>query len=642
MGREPEVAALHQLLARHRLVTVAGAAGVGKSALARVGAEAMPGAAAPWRRMIRLRWDGDGPAEAGSLTQAALRALGEAQIETVSVAAATAGGTGKRRNRTTPTPTPTLLVLDGIDAVHGECAALVRQLLTTVPALRLLVTSRRPLGLGDERVLEAGPLAVGSPDGRPGDGPAVGLFLRRAQALTGRAFTADADLRAITAICAVLDGNPRAIELAARHTTRHPPGVLAELLTHSQCWLDTPDPEGAGNRSPRASIGAGYALCERAERTVWARTSMFAGAFAEDAAVFLCAGGGVEPERVPGSLARLSALGVLEPVEPPDGLRGPRYRMNLAAREFGAERLRAAGEFAVAAERRMVHCRNVATVADSFWNSGDQTGAARLALGGEADVKAMIRYAVAQPAHAEAALETVVHLWFWWAVYGRAEEGRAYALRLLPLCEAEGPLTVRAQVLAAWLCAPDDPRTARTLLGRAWPAAVRAGDDALIGRISHVQGVLALRAGDARTAAEHFRSAAHLVPPYAPGGPSGALSRASVAFALAGLDPRAARRSARRALATPGIRDDAWTSLVARYAGALVDHRLGRTARAWRRGHRALEGLDAGLPEPHGSVPLRRLLTQIERRRPGGTPTPMPPPRTADGAAATSAGRRER
>ncbi|MFE2041231.1 ATP-binding protein [Streptomyces sp. NPDC059477] len=540
MGREPEVAALHQLLARHRLVTVAGAAGVGKSALARVGAEAMPEAAAPWQRMIRLRWDGDAPAEAGSLTHAAQRALAEAHTQTRTQTQAPAhtqdpaqtdanadtdtdtddSGAGKPRNRTTPT----LLILDGIDAVHGECAGLVRRLLTTLPALRVLVTSRRPLGLGDEWVLEAGPLAVGSPDGRPdgrpGDGPAVGLFLRRAQALTGRAFTADADLRAITAICTVLDGNPRAIELAAHHTTRHPPGALAELLARSQCGLDAPDPERAGNRSPRASIGAGYALCERAERTVWARASMFAGAFAEDAAVFLCGGGGIEPARVPGSLARLSALGVLEPVEPPDGVRGARYRMNLAAREFGAERLRAAGEFAVAAERRMVHCRNVATVADSFWNSGDQTGAARLALDGEADVKAMIRHAVAQPAHAEAALETVVHLWFWWAVYGRAEEGRAYALRLLPLCEAEGPMTVRAQVLAAWLCAPDDPRTARTLLGQAWPAAVRAGDDALIGRISHVQGVLALRAGDARTAAEHFRSAAHLVPPYAPGSPN--------------------------------------------------------------------------------------------------------------------------
>ncbi|MET8831353.1 hypothetical protein ABZX40_39395 [Streptomyces sp. NPDC004610] len=124
-------------------------------------------------------------------------------------------------------------------------------------------------------------------------------------------------------------------------------------------------------------------------------------------------------------------------------------------------------------------------------------------------------------------------------------------------------------------------------LGRACPTptAVESGDDTPIGRIAQVQGVLTPRAGDARGAAEHFGAVADLVPPYTPGGPSGALSRAAVASSLAGADPRAALRDARRALATPGVRDDAWASLVvARYARALVDHRPARTARAPRPG----------------------------------------------------------
>ncbi|MEV7289622.1 hypothetical protein AB0O01_34585 [Streptomyces sp. NPDC093252] len=669
VGREREVAELHRLLARHRLVTVAGAAGIGKSALAAVGAGSMP--EAPWRRTVLLEWgrsgtdpdlpdgssgrddsgdaspsrDGGSPdavPSSGDLTRETLRRLGMGE-----------NGDGEldrdgdltpdrpqpltrsapahiRLPIPLPISSPTLLILDGVDPVHGECVGLVQRLLMTVPSLRILVTSRRPLGLGDEAVLRPGPLAVDSPDSLPGGGPAVALFVRHARTRTPHALATDAELRTVAAICAVLDGNPLAVELAAHQLTRHPLGTLAELLVRGQCWLDGPDPGRPGKRSLRASIGAGYALCTPEERMVWARASVFAGAFAENTAVFLCAGSRVEPVRVPGCLARLSALGVLEPVEPPGGVRGPRYRMNRAAREFGTERLRAEGEFAVVAERRTAHCRRVAAVAESLWNSGDQTGAARVVLDEEADVRAAIRHAFSRSAHAEAALETVVHLWFWWMVYGRAGEGRAYVLRLLPLCDAAGPQVPRAQVLAAWLCAPDDPRTARMLLGRAWPTAVESGDDALIGRISHVQGVLALRAGDTRGAAEHFGAAADLVPPYAPGGPSGALSRAAVAFTLADADPRAALRAARRALATPGVRDDAWASLVARYARALVDHRLGRTARAWRRAHRALAGLDAGLPEPYGSVALRRLLVQVERGRPGAAWT-----------AAISAGRRK-
>ncbi|MYS13438.1 hypothetical protein GTW73_05695, partial [Streptomyces sp. SID4982] len=76
----------------------------------------------------------------------------------------------------------------------------------------------------------------------------------------------------------------------------------------------------------------------------------------------------------------------------------------------------------------------------------------------------------------------------------------------------------RARWLAAWLHAPGDPATARALLGQVWPAAVLAGDDALIGRVAHVQGVLAWERGDARTAADCFRQAADTVPAHAPGG----------------------------------------------------------------------------------------------------------------------------
>ena len=82
------------------------------------------------------------------------------------------------------------------------------------------------------------------------------------------------------------------------------------------------------------------------------RASAFAGPFNESTAVFLCAGGGMEPHQVPSLLAQLAAFNVLEPVRNPGGLRRPRYRMTRAARDFGAERLREAAECEVTLERR--------------------------------------------------------------------------------------------------------------------------------------------------------------------------------------------------------------------------------------------------------------------------------------------------
>ncbi|MCZ0978316.1 hypothetical protein O1L60_01015 [Streptomyces diastatochromogenes] len=77
--------------------------------------------------------------------------------------------------------------------------------------------------------------------------------------------------------------------------------------------------------------------------------------------------------------------------------------------------------------------------------------------------------------HAETALETVLHLWFWWAVHDHAREGGDHLRALLPRLPADSPLVAHGRWLAAWLCAARDPGTAHHLLSLAWPAAVLAG-----------------------------------------------------------------------------------------------------------------------------------------------------------------------
>lgn len=522
---------------------------------------------------------------------------------------------------------PLLLLLDDVDPAHGECTRLVQHLLMAAPTLRVLVTSRRALGLGDEHVLRLGPLRTESRAGALS--PAVRLFLDRARRATPEFDPTDADLAAVAAICRHLEGNPLAIELAAAQAARHPLRRLAALTSRRQGWLADAHAALRRHRSVRAAVGADYVLCDRDLRRVWDRAGVFAGSFAESTAVFLCAGGGVEPDRVPSCLARLAAAGILTPVTDPGGVVPVRYRMTRAAREFGAERLREAGEYPVAAERRMSHCRRVAAVAADLWHHGSQSQAVRLVQDEHADLTAAVRHALTEPGHAQAALETVTDLWFWWAVHDRAAEGGDHLLRLLPLCDDGGPLPARALWLAAWLRADTHPQQAGELLGRAWPAAVRAGDDATVGRIAHVQGLLAVRRHDPRAAAEHFAEAAQSIPPGAPGGPAPSVALSALALAQTAFAPAAARRSARRALSRPETRDDPWACLVARWARAVVDHHQGRTARAWHRGRRALADLD-GQPSPLGAAALRRLIGEIEAGRPAG-PRPFVPRPAGEG-----------
>ncbi|WP_156722334.1 ATP-binding protein [Streptomyces apocyni] len=632
LGRERESGSLERLLVEHRAVTVVGGAGVGKSRLAADTLAAMTGG--PWQRVVRVRWDGHGRATPGVLASEVCQAL-----------------TGRRPRREAdvgglagqlPGPCPrVLLFLDDVDPVHAECTGVVQRLLMAVPTLRVLVTSRRALGLGDERVLRLAPLSTevapgetagdertGSgpagdertgngpagdePAGARGRAPAVELFLARARAVVRDFRADDAALRDVAAICRAVEGVPLAIELAARQVTQYPVGQLAELVERRQCWLSNPHAAIRRHRSLRDAVGASYVLGERAVRAVWGRASVFAGDFEESTAVFVCAGGGVEPHQVPGCLAQLAAMAVLEPVCDPGGLRRPRYRMTRAARDFGAERLAEAGEFAVAAERRTLHCQRVAAVAESLWSAGCQSQAVRLVQAEQDDLRTLVHEAPTRADDAAAALEAVLNLWFWWAVHDTAEEGRGLLLRLLPRCPPDSPLVARGLWLAAWLTAVSDPREARDLLGRAWPAAVLAGDDATVGRIAHVQGVLALHRGDERAAAAHFQEAARTIPATAPGGPAPAVSLAALALAQSGFAPGAAWASARRALAQPGIEGDAWACVVARYARAYVDHQQGRSGRAWHRARRVLAALDESLPAPCGVVALRQLIADIE------------------------------
>ncbi|MFI2617086.1 ATP-binding protein [Streptomyces sp. NPDC018584] len=430
----------------------------------------------------------------------------------------------------------------------------------------------------------------------------MALFLERVRAARrGRARAGDeaglegtggdpSDVRVAREICRRLEGVPLAIELAAAQAADHSLAQLARMLESAQGWPGTVDAPLRRHRSLRAAVGAGYALCGTEERTVWARLSVFAGDFDEDAAAFVCGGGGLGAQDVPAALARLVLASVVEPVRDPGGVLSPRFRLSAAVRGFGAERLESAGEAAAAISRHLYWYGHVASTAHHLWSTGLHEQAVALVRDEEADLRAALARQPSGADQASMALALAVDLWFWWALCGNAPEGREHLLRLLPLGRTDTLVRRRALWLAGWLAVCTGSPDAAEILGQAWRVALLAGDDATVGRVCHALGALALDEGRTERAIAHLREAVDTLPAHAEYGPPVAVNWALLAVAQARVSPGEATRSIRRAAAGAQLRHDLWTRSMTQYAQALVDHVRGRRSRAWRRAHKALAG----------------------------------------------------
>jgi predicted ATPase/DNA-binding CsgD family transcriptional regulator len=240
IGRETELLVLEELLRDPgvRLITLTGPAGVGKSRLAEAAAEAAVGARGgpvPGEGVTTVL--GCDPAEPGATAAAAARA------------AAVAGRA--------------LLLLDGCDHEARPAPRDLAALLDAGPGVTVLATALQPLGVRGERLVPVAPLPVPPMQGGPGDVerlrtvPSVELFaLRAAEARPGFAVTEE-NARAVAELCALLDGLPVALELAASRTRWYEPEALLTRLR------DRPDqlyggPAGAPERHRSLTALAEY------------------------------------------------------------------------------------------------------------------------------------------------------------------------------------------------------------------------------------------------------------------------------------------------------------------------------------------------------------------------------------------------
>jgi predicted ATPase/DNA-binding SARP family transcriptional activator len=352
VGREEDVERVHKVLAESRLVTLVGSGGAGKTRLASE-------AAARW---VDETPDGVWFVELAPVTdpvllpQAVLAALGMRESDLLDRTARTGPRDPTGRLLDALADQRCVLVLDNCEHLVGPIAELVDALLARCPLLRILSTSREPLGLVGES------LSIVPPLGLPAAGvaaaealayPAVKLFADRAAAVQPGFTVDDASVAPVVEICRRLDGMPLAIELAAARLRTLPVEHLAARLD-DRFRLLTGGSRVAlpRHRTLRAVVEWSWGLLTEPERRLAERVAVFPAGVTPGSAETVCAGPDLPAADVFDLLAALVDKSLLQ-VAPPAAVE-PRYRMLETLREYGLERLAERGELA---STRAAHAR---------------------------------------------------------------------------------------------------------------------------------------------------------------------------------------------------------------------------------------------------------------------------------------------
>ncbi|HEV7711195.1 MAG TPA: LuxR C-terminal-related transcriptional regulator [Asanoa sp.] len=327
VGRRTEIEAAAGLLERHRLVTLTGPGGAGKTRLA------VQVAAGQSHRYPEGVWWVD------LATVSDSTAVAETIAEAVG-APVVGGRAYPLRNHLATWRS--LLCLDNAEHLLDGVASTVQAVLQGCPQMTVLVTSREPLGLPGEAVLGVPPLS---------DDDALSLFVDRARLVHPSFALDESNEAAIRSIGAHLDGIPLALELAAAWVrTLTPHQVEAGLDDRFALLVRGPRGARRRQRTLFGSIDWSHALLDQTDRIVLRRLAVFAGTFGLAAARSLCAEGTVTAAEVLPALGRLVDKSlVVADVQADES----RYRLLETIRAFAAARLAEAQEDTTLRERHL-------------------------------------------------------------------------------------------------------------------------------------------------------------------------------------------------------------------------------------------------------------------------------------------------
>jgi predicted ATPase len=282
IGREDQMAEIAQLLTEHRLLTLTGAGGCGKTRLALQTAAGLLGSFPDGGWFVDLA-----PLADPELVPRVVATAMELQE--------VPGRPPAQRLQDYLKPRHLLLVLDNCEHLIGACASLVHALLQSCPQVRVLATSREALGIAGERAYRVPPLSLPDAERLPTlaqltQYEAVRLFMERAVAALPSFRVTDENAPLVARICCQLEGVPLAIELAAaRVRVLSVAQIVAGL--NDQFRLLTGGSRTASPRQQtlRALIDWSYNLLSEAEQALLCRLSVFAGGWTLEAAEAVCA-----------------------------------------------------------------------------------------------------------------------------------------------------------------------------------------------------------------------------------------------------------------------------------------------------------------------------------------------------------------
>jgi predicted ATPase/DNA-binding SARP family transcriptional activator len=420
IGRRRELALVADALAAHRLVTLVGPGGCGKTRLA----------LAAGRRSRAEFPDGVWWVELSALTDGSFVV---SQLASALRVRETAGRALRDSLTRRIAGRRLLLVLDNCEHVLESCAAAVIDLLAACPRVSVLTTSREPLGVAGESLLPL--LGLRVPERLPAQGAAerlepegiadveaVRLFVERARAVQP-AFTLTADnAAAVVEICGRLGGMPLAIELAAARAPVLSAPQLAARLDDALTVLG-----GSARRSGparqqtlRATLDWSYRLLPPAERQLLRRLTVFHGGFSLPAAEAVGALGDVRSSDVLDLLSRLVDKSLVQPDTAGDG---PRFSLLETVRQFGQERLGASGELDAVAHRHASFYLSFAERAEADLSGPAQARALEQLETEQDNVRAALRWS-RMGGDRELGLRLAAALWRFCSLRGRYGEGR--------------------------------------------------------------------------------------------------------------------------------------------------------------------------------------------------------------------------
>ena len=465
VGRDSDIERVADLVSRHRLVTLAGPGGVGKTRVAlRVARRVLDTCEhGVWFvDLAALDRDGD-------VAGAALAAVGIGDQPGIPALDTLAAELSTRR---------LLLVLDNCEHVIAPAAEVAARLLRDCPGVRILPTSREPLAIVGERVERLEPLATIATDSQTP--AAVRLFLERAAGHgVSRPETAHV-LDTIREVCVRLDGIPLAIELAAGRTRAISPSGLLAHLDDRLRLLARPDHVSGSTRQQtlEAAIAWSYDLLSAADQATLRRLSVFHGGFSLAAAAAVCADISGDLD----TLDRVTALVDRSVVSIQRRGDVERYRLLESIGLFAEQRLREQEEHRGACDRHARFFLELAQAPSARLHSAEQTASAARLAAEHDNLTAALSWCLEGEGDPSVGGELAAAIGLDWTLRGRRNQAKRWLGRALDLVDRiAAPTQVAVHVARAILAyGAGDLETALVQATRAAQVARETEDQELV------------------------------------------------------------------------------------------------------------------------------------------------------------------